>query len=42
MERDKLFFDPVWLVPGNTHTMFGDLKDNFHVKKAKFCHQTVK
>ncbi len=33
-ERDKLFFDLVWLVPWITHMMVGNLKDNFSRKES--------
>ncbi len=35
MERDKLFFDPVWLVTWITHTMVGNLNDNFSYKESR-------
>ncbi len=35
MERDKLFFDPVWLLPWITHLMVGNFKDNFTCKESR-------
>ncbi len=35
VERDKLFFDPVWLVPWITHMMAGKLKDTFSCKESQ-------
>ncbi len=34
MERDKLFFDPIWIVPPISNIMFVNLKDNFASKES--------
>ncbi len=42
MERDKIFFDPVWLVPWITHVMVGNLKDYFSCKESWILSSNIK
>ncbi len=42
VERDKLFFDPIWLVPWFTHMIVCNLKDNFSFKGSQILSSNSK